>query len=373
VNILFLLTDAYGSLGGISQFNRDFLGALDASSFVTRIQAVPRIIPDAIEDKIPEAVVFDRKGVGGKVRFTLRAIEHARSDVAVDLVICGHVNLLPAAVAVACMRGARLALILHGIEAWQPTHDHLVNWLTGFVDAFLAVSRLTAKRFRNWSGALEERFTVVPNCVNLERFVPQPPDPQLVARYRLEGCKVILTFGRLAGKERAKGFDRVLDVLPNLVCQNPDLKYLIVGDGDDRSRLAAKADTLGVGKNVVFAGRIPEEEKVAHFNLADVYAMPSSGEGFGIVLLEAAACGIPVVGSNADGSEEALLGGQLGALVDPKNSNELTDTISHLLDRKSPKERPAGIETFGVNQFRIRVNEWLCSQSRTLCVKRGAA
>ena len=76
---------------------------------------------------------------------------------------------------------------------------------------------------------------------------------------------------------------------------------------------------MGLSDRVIFTGYIPESEKIAHYNLADVYVMPSTGEGFGIVLLEAVACGVPVVGSRVDGSREALLDGQLGRLVDPGN------------------------------------------------------
>jgi hypothetical protein len=82
-------------------------------------------------------------------------------------------------------------------------------------------------------------------------------------------------------------------------------------------RLEEKANSLGLSDKVVFTGRISESEKVAHYNLADAYVMPSTGEGFGIVLIEAAACGVPVVGSRVDGSREALLDGRLGHLVDP--------------------------------------------------------
>jgi len=92
-----------------------------------------------------------------------------------------------------------------------------------------------------------------------------------------------MTFGRLAGLDRQKGFDEVLEVLTELLKSHPDLVYLIVGDGPDRQRLQAKAQALGVSAAVVFAGRIAEDEKVDHYRLADLYVMPSRGEGFGIV------------------------------------------------------------------------------------------
>lgn len=370
MNILYLITDAYGSLGGISQFNRDFLCALNASSIVSRVHAVPRVIQNAIEDEIPEAVVFDRKAAKGKARFTIRAFEHACRDSAVDLVICGHINILPIAFWAAKLRGAPIALIMHGIDVWQPTRHHFANRLARSLDAYISVSWFTAEKFCRWSGVDKKRFTIVPNCVNLARFAPQPRQPSLVSRYGLEGCRVILTVGRLAEKERYKGFDEVLDALPSLTCQFPGLKYLIVGDGADWPRLMAKAEILGIAESVVFTGRISEEEKIAHFNLADAYVMPSYGEGFGIVLLEAAACGIPVIGSNADGSQEALMGGQLGTLVDPHKPGEIIDAITRVLERKGERKRPAGIETFGVDQFQMRIDRWLHEQAR---LKRGEA
>src|SRR5262249_12747479 len=162
------------------------------------------------------------------------------------------------------------------------------------------------------------------------------PDASLIRRYSLAGCRVLLTVGRLSSLERCKGFDEVIELMPRLLVRYPDIRYLIVGDGDDRSRLEAKAQSLAPGK-VVFAGHALESEKVAHYNLADAYVMPSRGEGFGIVLIEAAACGVPIVGSHVDGSREALLDGKIGRLVNPLNPNELFNAISAALEERSER------------------------------------
>ena len=124
--------------------------------------------------------------------------------------------------------------------------------------------------------------------------------------------------------------------MPRLLRQLPDLRYLIVGDGSDRARLEAKARAHGLSDYVIFAGRIAEAEKVAHYNLADVYVMPSHGEGFGIALIEAAACGVPVVGSSVDGSRDALLDGQLGRMVDPSKPDELIEAITAAIRGRPP-------------------------------------
>jgi phosphatidyl-myo-inositol dimannoside synthase len=142
----------------------------------------------------------------------------------------------------------------------------------------------------------------------------------------------------------------------------PELKYMIVGDGLDRARLEAKAEMLGLSNHVIFTGRIPESEKVDHYNLADAYVMPSYGEGFGIVFLEAAACGVPVIGSIADASREALLGGQLGRLVNPHSGDELINAISETLQAPTPRARSDLVIEFSRARFQERVHLWLESQ-----------
>ena len=172
----------------------------------------------------------------------------------------------------------------------------------------------------------------------------------------------MLTVARLAACEQYKGVDEVIDVMPCLLRQLPDLRYLIVGDGSDRARLEAKARAHGLSKYVIFAGRIAEAEKVAHYNLADVYVMPSRGEGFGIALIEAAACGIPVVGSSVDGSRDALLDGQLGRMVDPSKPDELIEAITAAI-RGSRRVRNDLVKTFDVGRFRARVSDWMNGQT----------
>src|SRR5205085_3283125 len=145
-------------------------------------------------------------------------------------------------------------------------------------------------------------------------------------------------------------------ILPLLSRDIPNIAYLIVGDGSDRLRLEQKARQLGVAERVIFAGHISEEEKPDHYRLADAYVMPSSGEGFGIVYLEALACGIPVIGSKIDGSRDALRDGRLGILVNPKDSDELRAAILQALAAKEQRvnDRRNGVEYFSTDRFRQR-------------------
>ena len=363
LRMLMLLTDGFGGVGGIAKFNRDFLQALDACDLVERVQALPRLIAEPIKKhEIPEAVVYDRRAAGGKAAFMRRVGAHLCRPGRLDQVLCGHINLLPAAWLLARLRGARLVLIIYGIEAWKSPRHPLKRLLAGTVDAVISISRHSAERFNRWSKVPMERVFILPCCVDLNHFLPQQRDVTLVERYGLQSQRVILTVGRLASQERYKGFDEVIEAMPLLLKRIPNLKYMIVGDGLDRPRLKAKVTALGLSDDVIFAGYIPESEKAAHYNLADAYVMPSSGEGFGIVLLEAAACGVPVVGSQTDGSREALLDGQLGRLVDPKSSTELVQAVTGVLDIAQSRRRNDAINLFSYQNFKSRVADWCHAQ-----------
>lgn len=376
-----LLSDGFGGFGGIAKFNRDFLAALNASDRIAHVDVLPRAIAApiaapmvaAMTGAIPEAVVYDRKAAAGALSFLWRTWRRALRAEPIDLVICGHRHLLPAAWALARARRARLVLIIHGIEAWTPPKRAFARWLAGDIDALIAVSRLSATRFAAWSRWPAERSFILPNSVDLERFVPRPKNARLRAQYRLNGGKVILTLGRLAANERYKGVDEVIALMPRLLARYPDLQYLVAGDGADRPRLAAKAEALGLGGAVVFAGHVAEACKVDTYNLADAFVMPSTGEGFGIVLIEAVACGVPVIGSRVDGAREALLDGALGRLVDPAEPEELYAAIVAALDADGPRQRHPAVAAFSDQRFAGRVGDWLADMAAAELARRRDA
>src|SRR5262249_27417746 len=158
----------------------------------------------------------------------------------------------------------------------------------------IAISRFTREQLISWSGLEPHKIKLVPNAVHLRQYQQAAKPEYLVHRYGLEARRGLLTIGRLPGSERYKGHDRIIALLPDLAVQVPGLVYLIGGDGNDRARLEELVRATNNQDRVVFAGRISEEEKIDHYNLADAFAMPSLSEGFGFVFLEAAACGLPV-------------------------------------------------------------------------------
>ena len=176
---------------------------------------------------------------------------------------------------------------------------------------------------------------------------------ELAACLGLSGRTVIMTLGRMAAGERYKGFDEVIDALPELARAIPDIAYLICGDGSDRLRLEEKAQALGVRDRVVFTGHVPDARKADYYRLADAYVMPSHGEGFGIVILEALASGLPVMGSLADGTREALLDGALGELVEPSRPEDVLQGILRTLKRG--RGIPEGAQQFSAEAFPAKV------------------
>ncbi|MGQ9919344.1 MAG: asparagine synthase (glutamine-hydrolyzing) [Bryobacteraceae bacterium] len=339
-----LLTDAFGGIGGIAKFNRDLLRALAAMPECRRIDAFPRLVQRRPEP-LPARVRYHFEAARSKWAFTLSALRSGWDRSPAHLVICGHLNLLPVAWAVHVLKRCPLMVIVHGVEAWTPHKSRLVRLLLRRVDRVVSVSRYTAQKLTGWSGVPPERIAILPNCIDLEFFSPRAPNAEMQQRYGLPGKRVLLTVGRLDAMERYKGFDEVLEVLPDLIRDHQDLVYVIVGEGSDRPRLMQKASDLGVSDHVVFTGFISEEEKRDVYALADVYLMPGRGEGFGIVYLEAMAMGVPAIASTADGSRDAVLDGKLGQVVDPNDPAGLIQAIRTALSL--PRKRPEGLEYFG--------------------------
>src|SRR5262249_26085257 len=178
-----------------------------------------------------------------------------------DVVLCGHINLIPFAVVASRLLGAKHVLVIYGIDAWIPTGRRLSDRLVARTDLVISISRFTKQRFLSWSTVRDSKVHLLPNAIHLEEYGAGEKPRYLEQRYGLKGKKVLMTLARLQQNERQKGLDEMLEILPELLAEDKSLTYLIAGDGDDRQRLERKAVALGVDKHVVFAGRVPEVEK----------------------------------------------------------------------------------------------------------------
>ena len=326
--MLAIVTDAFGGRGGIAQYNRDFLGALAETGAVSSITVLPRQAPDPLV--LPERIE-QTPARPGWIGYSVAALRTALLR-PVDLVFCGHLFMAPLAVLIRRLKGAKLIVQTHGIEAW-PRPSQAQRAALEAADLVLCVSRHTRSAVLSWAAIAPERVLVVPDTVR-EAFTPGDGSKQRAA-LGLEGKRVLLTVGRMDPRERYKGHDRVIAAVSNLVAKGHDICYLVVGEGVDRIRLEALARDARVSERVRFLGRVGLQTLVEIYRMADLFVMPSTGEGFGVAFLEAMASGTSTLGLRVAGATDALGDGQLGTLV---AEDELPDAIARLL--AAPQRNP---------------------------------
>jgi phosphatidyl-myo-inositol dimannoside synthase len=324
--MLALVTDAFGGRGGMAQYNRDFLASLAQCAMAPSITVLPRYAPDR---SAPPGGVRQLSPRPGRATYILAALRTALGR-RVDVVFCGHMYMAPLALLLARLKRAKLVIQMHGIEAWpQPTR--LRRAAVEAADLVLCVSRHTRAQVLNWAAIAPDRVLVLPNTVG-EAFSPGDGS-SLRAAWDLQGKCVLLSVGRMDACERYKGHDRVIAAMPRLVAEGHDVVYVVVGDGDDLPRLKALAVETGVADRVRFMGAVGRETLIGAYHMADLFVMPSTGEGFGIAFLEAMASGTPALGLAVAGACDALADGELGAAV---AEPELVSTLVRLLAQSKP-------------------------------------
>ncbi len=346
--VLALVTDAYGGQGGIAQYNRDLFGALADTGAVSSIVVMPRYAAGNVSTPVRVRQVLPRRG---RVLYAAAALRQALSN-QVDAVFCGHLFMAPLASLIARLKRAKLIVQLHGIEAWPrpgaPTRNAIET-----ADLVLCVSRYTRAQVLSWAAIAPERAIVLPNTVGAD-FTPGD-GAALRTMWGLEDKRVLLSVGRMSACERYKGHDRVISAIPHLVQAGQDVVYVTAGEGDDRARLQALAQHEGVADRVRFVGALDAATLVEAYRMADLFVMPSTGEGFGIAFLEAMACGTPALGLDAAGARDALADGELGTLT---SEAQLTEVLARLLAQGKPDARAlsaAVARRFGRAPFVARV------------------
>lgn len=359
---LVLVTDAYGGRGGIALYNRNLLKALCEFPKMERVLAIPRKIYYALEE-MPGNLHYPVGAAGGKFRYLFSCLGTLFSEPRFDLIICGHLHLLPFARLLGCFYSCPVIPVIYGYEAWNPTRHFSANYLCRGLKSFISIRRFTARRLIEWAKIPNAEYHYLPNCIDLSKYGVRARRADLVERYKFQNKTVIMTAGRLdAGVDLNKGIDEVLGVLPELRTRIANLRYLVVGDGEDKVRLMEKARRLGIADLVVFTGYVPEAEKADHYRLADVFAMPGSNPGFDrypyrFVFLEALACGVPVVGCRLEDPWEANdTDSRLIIQVDPNNNDEIIQGIMTALSYPKGTLQPQ-LERFTFEGFKARLHE----------------
>lgn len=252
-----------------------------------------------------------------------------------NLILCGHLNFSPVAHFLYRWLGIPYWILVYGVDAWN-VKNRLQCQALHAAERVISISGYTRDRLVQEQNLSFDKISLLPVTFNVDRFQIKSKPICLLDRHGLEaGQPVILTVARLAGEARHKGYDQILKALPEIRRHIPDVHYVLVGKGCDKSRVEKLINALHLDDCVTLTGFVPDREICDYYNLCDVFAMPSKGEGFGIVYLEALACGKPTVGGNQDGAVDALCDGELGVLVDPDNLTEIASTLVEILQGKS--------------------------------------
>lgn len=244
-----------------------------------------------------------RLHLGWQLLQNLRREKYAR-------LVSGHILLSPLLQPLCQWFNTPLTMILYGKEVWNPVTGRQSQALQQAQSIWIN-SRYTRDRSCAANNLDPQKFRMLPCVIDGEKFTPDSPNRELLKKYELQGHQVLMTVARLWSGDIYKGVDVTIRALPKILSQFPQVKYLVVGRGDDQPRLAKLAADLGVAEQVVFAGFVSDEQLVEHYRLADAYVMPSR-EGFGIVYLEAMACGVPTLSGDDDGSADPLQDGRVG-------------------------------------------------------------
>lgn len=287
-------------------------------------------------DSVPDlnhAGISVRGARDGKSRLVTWSLSRLATDCSGLTVVVMHAHLAPLSLPLHG-RGARVFQVLLGIEVWKP------------------LTRLQARAFR-----VAERLVCISS--HSERsFDDANPGfghtivchPGLAPRAGDGACGndgFALMVGRMASSERYKGHDVLLDVWPKILSEVPHAKLVIVGGGDDRSRLIAKAKALGVRDGVRFTGTVPEVELERLYCRCSFFVMPSVNEGFGLVFLEAMRAAKACIGG-VGAASEIIEHGTTGYVVDPSDGAAVSRSIVELL---SQPDRRAEMGARGRKRF----------------------
>lgn len=327
-----ILTPKANGADGVSALTRLVARSLADARVDTRVLALEQDDRTDLADVLNVPV---ESAAGGKIRFLLNGLRAAPRARRPELVVATHLRMLPAAVPLMAA-GVPVATFLLGVECWRPLtrRDHS---LLAQSQQLLPISQWTRERFLDANPSFATAaMNVCPLGVDMMPVVESEPVPGRV-----------LVVGRLWAEERYKGHDLLIDVWPAVQRICPGAELVIVGDGDDRARLESRVRAAGLARAVHFAGLVSRQQLQRHFADAQVFALPSEGEGFGLVFLEAMRAGRPCIAARG-AAEEVVANDTTGVVVPAGDATALTRALIDLL---SNPERCAVLGRAGRRRF----------------------
>ena len=342
--ILLFTLQSFSTTGGIQKMTRTLAHSLNHIAVNDKWDFDMYSAYDTNQDLMPQYLPPEKfRGFNAnRSSFVIQAI---KKGINADVVILTHINLALVGLIIKKINPkTKVWLIAHGIEVWRPL-SFFQNAFLKHCDKVVSVSNFTKQQMMSRHDISEDKCAILNNAV--DPFMQLPTTfvkPQhLLDRYNLTPDNpVIYTLTRLANSEQYKGHDQVIKLISRLKVKYPGIKYVLSGqyDVNEEIRLKNMIARYGIEDDVILTGFIAEKDIPDYFLLADIFVLPSKKEGFGIVFIEALACGLPVICGNADGSIDAIRNGELGKAVNTDNLDELEAAISNVLETSpSPQKR----------------------------------
>lgn len=355
--MLFLTLDTFSKTGGIQKVCRTLAYTLSAiaKSASGNVYSFKML---SLYDKDTDAkYVYTKqfKGFNGsKICFLTNAI---LSGFRFKTIIISHVNLISVALFIKVIaRKAQVIMLAHGVEVWR----EMPRWKQWFIQKHVkvwAVSNFTAQILEHKHQISRANIEVLNNALDPFFSIPdQFKQPQyLLERYGLhKNQPILLSITRLSKYETEKGYDSIIELLPQLIDEFPNLHYLLCGKSDveEKYRLEQRIEKENLKQHISLIDFISEEELVSYYLLADTFILPSKKEGFGLVFIEAAACGCKIISGNIDGSTDAMLNGELGRMVNPNKPKEIKEAIINSLNQRHNHQTALSIQKKCLVNFR---------------------
>ena len=253
-----------------------------------------------------------------------------------ELIITTHIHFSVLAYLTKILFKIQYIVVAHGLEINSRISKFQLVALNNS-EKIISVSRWTQNRLLKL-GININKIVIIGNAVPKKIFHPKYSTKNLKYFYKIKSNeKIILTVSRLDKKEKYKGYDLIIKAMVKLIKKFKNIRYLIVGGGDDQERIKILIRKLKLEKSILLCGFVTDNKLPYYYCLADIFALPSTGEGFGIVFLESMLSGTPVISGNKDGSVDAIQNGYLGKLVNPCKVASITQGITDLLKKKGPK------------------------------------
>jgi len=366
MKVLYIYFNAFSDIGGIQTFNRSFLKAADDLESENIFDFKTISLFDSKCDKRYIRKSLFKGFSGNRIQFSLRCLYEALSS---DLVILGHINLSWVGYIIKKLLRKKVYIMAYGTDVWFRMSRLRESMLTE-ADKILSISQYTKQRMIDPHNVNPENIEIFYCCLDPYFEIPESLEkPQdLMTKLGIDSSnKVLLTVARLSSEEKYKGYDQVLRALVDVIREFPHTKYIIIGSGDKEEiqRIKNLIKELKLEDNVILTGFVSNEELTAYYKLSDMFIMPSKGEGFGIVFLEALVLGKTIIVGNKDASKEVVLDGEIGLIIDPDNIEQISDSIldtikGNIRNELKDKEylRNRALQEFGFDKYKERLKKY---------------